>query len=255
MDNYEQLRREIQSSSTSAVKVLIERRSVRVFTDERISPVAKRTILFAASEAPTSSCQQLYTVIDVTDNEIKRSLSECCGQPFIAGAPMILLFCGDSLKWYAAFGDAGCKPRAPGVGELVLSAVDSAIAAQNAVTAAWSMGIGSCYIGDVLENCEKVRDILKLPDFVIPAAMVVFGYPTAHQLQRPKPLRVPLESNIFQNAYPERTGEDYRTMFAEKKGNMSYEDWMKQCCANMHNSVYAVEMTRSVEEYMKPFLK
>ena len=51
--------------------------------------------------------------------------------------------------------DTGCDPRRPGEGDLLLATADAAIAAQNAVTAAWSLGIGSCYIGDVMENCEK----------------------------------------------------------------------------------------------------
>ena len=48
------------------------------------------------------------------------------------------------------------SPREPDVGDLLLAVSDANIAAQNAVTAAEAMGIGSCYIGDIMENAETV---------------------------------------------------------------------------------------------------
>ena len=44
------------------------------------------------------------------------------------------------------------NPRIPGVGDLLLATTDATIAAQNAVVATESLGIGSCYIGDILEQ-------------------------------------------------------------------------------------------------------
>ena len=85
----------------------------------------------------------------------------------------------------------------------MLAVSDANIAAQNAVTAAWSLGIGSCYIGDVMENCETQRRLLHLPKYVFPAAMVVFGYPTAQQLEREKPERVEMRHIVHENAYRE----------------------------------------------------
>lgn len=81
----------------------------------------------------------------------------------------------------------GCEPRKPGVGDLMLAVTDTVIAAQNAVVAAESFGLGSCYIGDIMENCEEQRRLLCLPDYVFPAAMLVLGWPTEQQKQRPKP--------------------------------------------------------------------
>ena len=69
----------------------------------------------------------------------------------------------------------------------MLAITDTAIAAQNAVVAAESLGIGSCYIGDIMENCEEQRRLLQLPEYVFPAVMLVFGWPTMQQKQRQKP--------------------------------------------------------------------
>ena len=75
----------------------------------------------------------------------------------------------------------------------MLAVTDAAIAAQNAVVAAESFGIGSCYIGDIMENCDTQRSLLHLPDYVFPAVMLVFGWPTQQQKDRVKPQRCAME--------------------------------------------------------------
>lgn len=138
------------------IESLLSRRSVRVFEERAIPAAEKEAILLAAVNAPTAGNQQLYTILDVTDPELKARLAESCDhQPFIAKAPLVLIFCADCQKWYDAFLSGGCAPRLPGAGDLLLAVDDSLIAAQNAVTAAWSLGVGSCYIGDVMERCEE----------------------------------------------------------------------------------------------------
>lgn len=94
---------------------LHERKSVRVFKDLKISENDKETILLAAMEAPTAGNQQLYTILDITEQSLKDKLAiSCDNQPFIAKAPMVLIFCADFQKWYDAFVEGGCSPRLPG---------------------------------------------------------------------------------------------------------------------------------------------
>lgn len=155
------------------VKQLYERKSVRVFEDREIDEEIVQSILQSAVMAPTAGNQQLYTILRITDPDLLKQLSETCDhQPFIATGKLVLLFCADCLKWYDAFRHADCNPRHPGAGDLLLAVNDALIAAQNAVVAAWSYGIGSCYIGDIMENAEIHRDILGLPDYVFPAALL-----------------------------------------------------------------------------------
>ncbi len=236
------------------LKQLINRKSVRVFTDKEISTDDKAAILQAAVNAPTAGNQQLYTIIDVTDQALKDKLAiSCDNQPFIASAKAVLIFCADCKKWYDAFIDAGCKPRAPGVGDLMLAVSDTNIAAQNAVTAAESLGIGSCYIGDIMENCEIHREILNLPKYVFPAAMLVFGYPTEQQLSRIKPERADMKHIVHENQYCEMDGSKLRELFAKKPLEKEYTDWMKAFCERKYNSDFSREMTRAVKEYLKDF--
>ncbi len=236
------------------LKQLFERKSVRVFTDKDISSDNKALILRAATEAPTAGNQQLYTIIDVTDQTLKDRLAVSCdNQPFIATAKMVLIFCADCKKWYDGFLDAGCEPRSPGVGDLLLAVSDTNIAAQNAVCAAESLGITSCYIGDIMENCEIHREMLGLPKYVFPAAMLVFGYPTEQQKIRTKPERADMEHIVHENGYREMDGVELRKLFGKKPIEKEYTDWMKAFCNRKYNSDFSKEMTRSVKEFLKDF--
>ena len=233
---------------------LHRRKSVRAFLDREIPEEAVGTILAAAAQAPTAGNQQLYTILRVSDPALRQRLSVSCdNQPFIAKAPLLLVFCADCLKWYDAFLEAGCEPRRPDVGDLMLAVCDANIAAQNAVTAAESLGIGSCFIGDIMENCAEQREILGLARYVFPAAMLVFGYPTEQQLARPKPERSPLSSVVQENRYHARSGAELRDMFAARCGGKSYEDWMRAFCERKYNSAFARELSRSVRLWLADF--
>ena len=141
----------------------------------------------------------------------------------------------------------------PGPGDLLLAVADAAIAAQNAVTAAESLGIGSCYIGDILERQEEQRRLLNLPRYVLPAVMVVFGRGTEQQLARPKPGRCPREQMVHQNGYREMDGAELRQMLEWKRGERSYEEWLTAFWQRKYESDFSREMSRSVAEYLKEY--
>lgn len=236
------------------IQSLYGRKSVRAYTPEEIPEDAVRQILTAAAQAPTAGNQQLYTVLRITDPEKKRRLSiSCDNQPFIAQAKLVLVFCADCLKWYRAFLAAGCAPRKPDAGDLLLAVSDANIAAQNAVMAAEALGIGSCYIGDIMENAETQREILNLPRYVFPAVMVVFGYPTAQQKTREKPRRFDLRYIVQENGYHALSDEELRAMFAERTAARSFEEWLRAFCDRKYNSDFSREMSRSVRLYLKDF--
>lgn len=147
------------------IQVLMNRKSVRVFEDKEISPEIKDIILAAAMRAPTGGNCMPYSIIDVTDQSIKDKLAETCDhQPFIAQAKMVLIFCADYHRWYRKFKMAGCEDiPAPELSNMVLATEDAVIAAHTACIAAESLGIGSCYIGDIVENFEIHKELLNLP--------------------------------------------------------------------------------------------
>ena len=179
------------------LKVINSRKSVRAYQDQAIPVEAKQKIIHAAMRAPTAGNLMLYTILDITDQAIKEKLSVTCDhQPFIARAPMVLIFLADYQRIYDYFNlcavpemcrETGHPLRTPAEGDLFLACCDALIAAQNAVIAAASLGIGSCYIGDIMENYETHRELLDLPDYVFPVTMVCFGYPTEQQNREHQP--------------------------------------------------------------------
>ena len=238
------------------IRQLYGRKSVRAYTDREISREEKDAILRAAAEAPTAGNQQLYTILDITDQTIKEKLVETCDhQPMIAQAKMVLIFCADCKKWYDAYLAVGCQTRKPGVGDLLLAAGDAMIAAQNAVTAAESLGIGSCYIGDIMENCEMQRELLALPAYVVPVGMVIFGYPTDQQKRRSKPERVKMEYIVHENGYSPMSTQQLEDMWTPRTGEKGYQAWMQAFCNRKYNSDFSREMTRSVAKYLEQFEK
>jgi len=236
------------------IRQLCERKSVRAFTDQAIEEPIVQAILHAATMAPSAGNQQLYTILRVTDPVLLEQLSESCDhQPFIARGKLVLVFCADCLKWYDAFRAAGCEPRRPGPGDLLLAIDDALIAAQNAVTAAESLGIGSCYIGDIMENYEQQKALLKLPAYVFPAAMLVFGYPTEQQLRRQKPTRSDRQYIVHENGYRDMAADELQAMLQVKAGQPDYDAWIKAFCNRKFNSDFSREMTRSVGQYLDEF--
>ena len=236
------------------IRQLHGRKSVRVYEDRPIGEAEKKAILEAAIQAPSAGNMALYTILDITDAEMKKALSVSCdNQPFIATAPMVLIFCADYRRWYDVFCRYEEEVRQPDLGDLFLAEADAIIAAQNAVVAAESLGIGSCYIGDITENFEYHQKLLNLPKYVVPAAMLCFGYPTEQQANREKPARFAVEDMVHENGYSmEKCGAMPRMLAQRQKMDTeTLEDWIRRFCKRKWNSEFSREMSRSCTEMVE----
>ena len=233
---------------------LRERKSVRVYDQRPIAQDVKRAVLEAAIQAPSAGNMALYTILDITDQALKDALAKSCdNQPFIAKAPMVLIFCADYRRWYDVFCRHVDEVRKPHMGDLFLAEADAIIAAQNAVVAAHSLGLGSCYIGDITENYEYHKQLLKLPQYVVPAAMLCFGYPTQQQLERPKPPRHPVEALVYENGYDSEQASRMEEMLSlqQDKTGEALADYIRRFCQRKWNSDFSREMSRSCTEMVR----
>ena len=239
------------------LELIKNRKSVRIYTEQPISAEDKRTILDAAIQAPSAGNMTMYTILDITDPEMKAKLSESCDhQPFIANAPMVLVFCADVKRWMDVFKKYVGEVRNPAEGDLLLAQQDTLIAAQNAAVAAEALGIGTCYIGDIIENFEYHRELLNLPDYVVPTGMLCFGYPTQQQIDRPKPPRFTIESIVHENGYDQEKNDMAEMLKA--RHNFTEEalaDWVQRFCKRKWNSDFSREMSRSSAEIIKYWTK
>ncbi len=226
------------------IRLMMNRKSIRAFQEKEIPAEVKETILSAAMRAPTAGNLMLYSILDVTDQQLKDTLAVTCDhQPFIATAPMVLIFLADYRRWYRKFQQAGCTPPAPRLSDFMLSMNDAMIAAHAACMAAESLGVGSCYIGDIIEQWETHREIFHLPEHVAPVSMLVFGYPTQQQKERQMTSRFPKETIVFENSYHDLTESELEAFCPS--------DRAKAICEHKYTSEFALEMERSAGEILK----
>lgn len=101
--------------------------------------------------------------------------------------------------------------------KLVLMIIDAAAAAQNFCIAAESEGLGTVYIGNILNQQEWAARLLKLPEGVIPVIMVCCGWPAAEGTVSKK---YPRSIKVHREQYEEKNLEELLTAFREK-----YQDW------------------------------
>jgi len=238
------------------IKQLMERKSVRAYEKQEIPREDVQVILSAAVQAPTAGNMTLWTAIRVTDQQKKDALAVSCdNQPFIAKAPLVLVFCADYKRWFDLFKtlDLGEELRRPGEGDFLLAVSDAIIAAQSAVVAADALGYGSCYIGDIMENCDTQREILGLPEYVKPVCMAVVGVPTQQQWERKKPARFEVGDVVHENSYKPAGAEKFRAMLEARQG-ISGEDmdrWLLAFTKRKWNCEFSREMTRSAAQMIR----
>jgi FMN reductase (NADPH)/FMN reductase [NAD(P)H] len=252
----------------AVIETLLNRKSIRAYETRAIEPDVRAAILKATLRAPTAGNMMLYSIIDVTDQRIKDRLAVTCdNQPFIARAPMVWVFLADYQRWYDYFRASGVESvcrrknepmRKPEEGDLFLACCDALIAAQNAVIAAESFGLGSCYIGDIIEQYEAHKELLNLPQYVFPICMLVFGYPTQQQRKREMTSRFDEQFILFENQYRQLAPHELDEMFRERESQIPKGSAVEGV-ANFGQAMYlrkfasdfSAEMSRSAREWLK----
>ena len=142
-------------------KAILERRSIRQFSDRPVEQRSLREILQAAIWAPTGSNAQPWAFVCVTDAAVVHRLRVV--SPGMFWDPQaVICVCSDQRK-------AG---RFKAGGEL--ARLDCAMAAQNILLQAFGLGLGSCVIRSA--NLEAVRLILEAPEHIQPELLVILGY-------------------------------------------------------------------------------
>jgi nitroreductase len=251
---------------------ILNRKSIRAYTEKPIEPEVKDQILKATLRSPTAGNLMLYSIIEVTQQKTKDKLAITCdNQPFIAKAPFVLLFLADYQRWIdyyeASDIETFCKEqklpkRMPDKGDLFLACCDALIAAQTSVIAAESLGLGSCYIGDIMENYETHKEIFNLPSHVFPITMVCYGYPTKLQKNRELTQRFASEYICFKDTYKRFNKNDFNTMFEQRqkqvfgkrktiKGAENMAQYMYQ---KKYAAAFTTEMNRSVNKMVDAWL-
>jgi nitroreductase len=226
------------------IRLLHERSSCRSFHDKEIPPEVLQLILEAGVHAPTGGNLQPYSIIKIEDKETNRILAKLCGdQPWIGAAPVNLLFCIDwhRLERWAKLEMAPFTGRSS-FQNFWISFQDVIIAAQNICTAADSMGLGSVYIGTVLECFRELRDMFELPQGVFPVVLLCLGYPKS----RPGPARkLGVDTVVHDEKYRHLTDEQLVDAFESKYPGRRREitkerlEIIERACREVHGEEFA----------------
>jgi len=152
----------------SLIDFILTRRSIRHYDTKAIPEDILNQIFEAGRNAPSAANRQPIHFIIVHNEEAKKELSKGMFNRHIKDSPAVIVGCADvnsalTGKW---------------------AIIDAAIAMQNMVLAAWTLGVGSCWIGDFKQ--EKVKGLLKIPNKWKVVALVTLGYPAEQPKQRKK---------------------------------------------------------------------
>ncbi len=244
----------------NTIELLNRRRTIRAYSPKPLTEEEENIILQAAIRAPTAGNLMLYSILKISNKKLKDKLAITCdNQPHIAKAPLILIFLADMQRWWDYFDICKVQQKCdaininyeiPQESDLLLACCDALIAAQNAVIAAEALGMGSCYIGDIMENYETHRELLKLPQWVFPITLVCFGYPKGKKETIPLTPRFPQKFIVHTNRYCQLSEQEYKEMFQSVDRKRIIEDaqnFGEQIYFEKLGATFSKEMRRSVK--------
>ena len=248
------------------IDLLNARCSTRAYDPTPPTDDEKQAVLHAAMRAPTAGNLMLYSILEIEDQALKDRLAVTCDdQPFIARAPWVLVFVADFQKWMDLFAATGCDsvpgvPHGvtPGVGDLLMACTDATIAAQNAVVAAESLGIGSCYIGDIMELGETHAEILELPRYTFPIAMLCLGRPGVAPRITERYEKHVVHTNTYRRlseAELRDVSDDLDSLYGARASKPGVAGYVQDVYARKFTADFAAEMNRSVAWWLKRWEK
>jgi nitroreductase len=187
---------------SEGLELLLNHRSVRAYLPDRLPDGTIEALVAAAQSAASSSNLQIWSVVAVEDPDRKARLAALAGnQQHIIEAPLLLIWLIDFDRLTQLSKVDGVRSEALDYTEtFLLGAVDTSLAAQNAVVALESLGLGSVYIGGIRNRPAEVAAELGLPPQVFALFGLVVGWPDPARPTAVKP-RLPQASVLFREQY------------------------------------------------------
>jgi nitroreductase len=156
-----------EGEALSVLEAIKGRRSIRSFKSQDVSEEIVKNLIEAATWAPSAGNIQPWEFIIIRKPEIKRRLAMAAlDQSFIEEAPVVIVVCANEDRSSQGYGVRG---------KTLYCIQDTAAATQNIHLAAYSLGLGTCWVGAFKE--EEARAILKIPHGIRPVAIIPIGYP------------------------------------------------------------------------------
>lgn len=190
------------------------RRSIRKYSGREVSQELLDSILEAAMRAPTCGNMQLYSVIVTRSEEGKRALAPAhFNQPMVTEAPVVLTVCADYNRFTRWCELSDADPGYDNFLSFMSAMSDATIFAQQIVAIAESKGLGTCYLGTVTYNADKISEILHLPDLCVPVACITLGWPDEEGVETE---RLPLRAVVHEERYRADSDDEIIELFKAK---------------------------------------
>lgn len=220
----------------SVKESLLERTSIRRYEREPISDEQMQFIFDAIRNTPTSYNGQQFSVIDISDQQLKEQLYELTNQKQLKTCNRLLIFLSDYNKIELLAKKKGLKmPEITNTMDgVVIGIIDASLAMMSAVVAAESLGLGSNCVGYLRTvDPAKVAELLKLPKGVFVVCGLAIGVPREHPDLKPKqPVSVMVHKNCYQQDNEKLIGEmeEYDNIVSEynrtRSGDTTTNDWV-----------------------------
>lgn len=205
---------------------LTHRRSIRKYTSQDISDELLNELFDAGFRSSNTGNMQLYSVVVTRDAEMKKKMAPLhFNQPMITQAPVVLTFCADVNRFTKWCKLRNAEPGYDNFQTFITASIDAVIAAQTFCVAAESKGLGICYIGTVTYMTQPIIDLLELPEYVVPVAVITVGYPADIPAQ---PERLPREACIHQETYKDYDSDDIDRFYSAKEELEVNKNYVKE---------------------------
>lgn len=199
------------------INIALNHKTIREFKDQKVDNDVVEPLLEVANHSASSNGMQLFTIIRVTDQEIKDRLSEIGRQEYMRRAPELWIFVADLYRNYSIAKENGVQnDEMISFDKFIQAFTDSVIAAQNVVRSAESMGFGTNYYGNIHNSTQDVIDLLNLPKYTYPVVGLGFGYPNQNPQLKP---RMPISLKSFTNTY--RVFDNYNEKIKDYDNEMT----------------------------------
>lgn len=194
---------------------ILNHRSVRKYSNKKISDDILKKILLAGTRASTTGNMQVYSVVVTTRPDLKEKLWQAhFKQDMVSQAPVILTFCADFNRFSLWCRQRNAIPGYDNFLSFFTAAIDALLVAQNVAIASETYDLGICYLGTTTYMAESIIEILGLPKLVVPVTTLVIGYPDESP---PLTDRLPPEAVIHNETYQNYSTKIIDDLYREKE--------------------------------------
>lgn len=185
------------------IRTQLSHRTYRKFKREQVSAEILDLILDVANKTASAMCLQHFSILRISDQNLKNRIADISGQAYIADMPEVFVFLVDLYRNSVIAKEAGREGYINSMHSFMSASSDALLAAQNVNLAVESLGMGGVFLGSPLWKIEEFIDVLDLPLYTFPVIAYGFGYPDEEPAQKP---RMAAGFKFFENKYPDLSG-------------------------------------------------